>query len=69
VGRNKERGPNRFREAEVARAVRTALKGGAKIKNIIVKPDEVRIECGEEDQNEDKDRERWNRLTEELKRK
>jgi hypothetical protein len=51
--RTKERGPNRFREAEVARAVRTAIAGGAKIKTIIMKPDEVRIECGEEGDGKD----------------
>jgi hypothetical protein len=44
----KKRTDNRFREAENARAIRTVLKGGAKIKNVIFRPGEIRIECGEE---------------------
>jgi hypothetical protein len=53
--RRNKRGPARFRETEVARAVRTALKGGAKIKSIIVRPDEVRIECGDNDDDKPED--------------
>ena len=44
-----KRTAGRFRENEIARAVRAAIKGGAKIKAIIIGQDTVRIECGEPD--------------------
>jgi hypothetical protein len=36
----------RFRENDVARGVRAAIKGGAKVKSIIIGKDTVTIECG-----------------------
>jgi hypothetical protein len=52
--RSRERGPNRFREAEVARGVRSVIKGGAKIKRVVIGQETVTIECGEDDENDDK---------------
>jgi hypothetical protein len=47
--RSRERGPNRFSAAEVARGVRSVIAGGGKIRSVTIKPDAVIIECGEPD--------------------
>jgi hypothetical protein len=45
----KQRGPNRFRENDVARGVRSVIKGGGTVKRVIIGQDNVTIECGEQD--------------------
>jgi len=45
-----KRRPNRFRENEVARGVRSVIKGGATIKRVVIGQDgNITIECGEPD--------------------
>jgi hypothetical protein len=41
-----KRGPSRFTESEISRAVRAVIAGGGKPKRVTVEPGRVTVDCG-----------------------